>query len=255
VSRDHNLRRKPAVTIDEIRPELMRISRRGLLSGGLSLGSLALLTGCDLSTHSGVDSALWTMMHFNDRVQAALFSRATLAKTYPASAVTKPFRFNAFYEDWQVRETPPDWRLELSGLIVDKAPWTVDRLRSLPQEVQVTRHICIEGWSQIGQWSGVPLLAFLRRIGADLSARYVAFKCFDGYSTSIDMPSALHPQTILTLDFLGKPLTPEWGAPVRLRIPIKLGFKSAKNISAISVTNTYPGGYWEDQGYNWFSGS
>jgi DMSO/TMAO reductase YedYZ molybdopterin-dependent catalytic subunit len=255
VSRDHNLRRKPAVTIDEIRPELMRISRRGLLSGGLSLGSLALLTGCDLSTHSGVDSALWTMMHFNDRVQAALFSRATLAKTYPASAVTKPFRFNAFYEDWQVRETPPDWRLELSGLIVDKAPWTVDRLRSLPQEVQVTRHICIEGWSQIGQWSGVPLLAFLRRIEADLSARYVAFKCFDGYSTSIDMPSALHPQTILTLDFLGKPLTLEWGAPVRLRIPIKLGFKSAKNISAISVTNTYPGGYWEDQGYNWFSGS
>jgi DMSO/TMAO reductase YedYZ molybdopterin-dependent catalytic subunit len=83
----------------------------------------------------------------------------------------------------------------------------------------------------------------------------VSFKCFDGYSTSIDMPSALHPQTILALDFLEKPLAPEWGAPVRLRIPTKLGFKSAKNIQAISVTNTYSGGYWEDQGYNWFSGS
>ena len=255
MSRPHTLRTKPAVTADEIRPELTRIGRRGMLARGLSLGGLALLTGCDLSTHSGVDSALWAMMRFDDWVQAGLFSRTHLAHTYPASAVTEPFRFNAFYEEWQVRETPSDWRLEVSGLIDDKAPWTIDRLRALPLETQVTRHICIEGWSQIGQWSGVPLHAFLQRIGADLKARYVAFKCFDGYSTSIDMPSALHPQTILALDFLGKPLTPEWGAPVRLRIPTKLGFKSAKNISAISVTNTYPGGYWEDQGYNWFSGS
>jgi DMSO/TMAO reductase YedYZ molybdopterin-dependent catalytic subunit len=255
VSGEREPRRKPAVTMDEIRPELVRINRRGLVSRGLSLGSLALLTGCDLSTHSGVDAALWAMMHFDDRVQAGLFSPTRLAKTYPVSAVTRPFRFNAYYEEWQVRETPSDWRLELSGLVDDKAPWMIDQLRALPRRTQVTRHICIEGWSQIGEWSGVPLHAFLRRIGADLTARYVAFKCFDGYSTSIDMPSALHPQTILALDFLGKPLTPEWGAPVRLRIPTKLGFKSAKNIGAISVTNTYPGGYWEDQGYNWFSGS
>jgi DMSO/TMAO reductase YedYZ molybdopterin-dependent catalytic subunit len=248
-------RKKAAVTVGEIRPELIRISRRLMLKRGLLLGSLALLTGCDLSTHSGVDAALWAMMRFDDRAQAALFSRTRLAQTYPASAVTKPFRFNAYYEEWQVRETPPEWRLELSGLIADKAAWTIDKLRALPKEGQVTRHICIEGWSQIGQWSGVPLHIFLQRIGADLNARYVSFKCFDGYSTSIDMPSALHPQTILALDFLDEPLAPEWGAPVRLRIPTKLGFKSAKNIQAISVTNTYPGGYWEDQGYNWFSGS
>ena len=248
-------RRRAAVTLDEIRPELIRISRRGLVTRGLSLGGLALLSGCDLSTHAGVDEALWRVMRFDDRVQAGLFSRERLAKTFPVSAVTRPFRFNAYYEEYQVRETPADWRLELAGLIQDKAPWTIDRLRALPRESQVTRHICIEGWSQIGQWSGVPLHAFLRRIGADLKARYVGFKCFDGYSTSMDMPSALHPQTILTLDFLGKPLTPEWGAPVRLRIPTKLGFKSAKNISAVTVTNTNPGGYWEDQGYNWFSGS
>jgi len=91
-----------------------------------------------------------------------------------------------------------------------------------------------------------------RLLGLSLVA---TVKCFDGYSTSIDMPSALHPQTILALDFLDKPLAPEWGTPVRLRIPTKLGFKSAKDIQAISVTNTYPGGYWEDQGHNWFSGS
>jgi DMSO/TMAO reductase YedYZ molybdopterin-dependent catalytic subunit len=83
----------------------------------------------------------------------------------------------------------------------------------------------------------------------------VSSKCYDGYSTSIDMPSALHLQTILAFDFVDKPLRAEWGAPVRLRIPTKLGFKSAKNVQAISVTNTYPGGYWEDQGYDGFSGS
>jgi DMSO/TMAO reductase YedYZ molybdopterin-dependent catalytic subunit len=92
-------------------------------------------------------------------------------------------------------------------------------------------------------------------VGADLRARYVAFDCLDDYSSSIDMASALHPQTILAVDFEQAPLTPPWGAPLRLRIPTKLGFKNPKYIGAITVTNTYPGGYWEDQGYDWFSGS
>jgi DMSO/TMAO reductase YedYZ molybdopterin-dependent catalytic subunit len=248
-------RTAPAVTGDEIRPELARLGRRNVLLRGLTLGSLGLVTGCDLSTHSGVDAALWAMMRFNDRVQAALFSSNRLAETYPASAITDPFRFNAFYQEWQVRDVPEGWQLAATGLVADKTPWTVDRLRALPQAGQITRHICIEGWSQVGQWSGVPLGDFLRHIGADLSARYVGFTCFDDYSTSIDMPSALQPQTILALDFLGKPLAPEWGAPVRLRIPTKLGFKSAKSVQAITVTNTNPGGYWEKEGYNWFSGS
>jgi DMSO/TMAO reductase YedYZ molybdopterin-dependent catalytic subunit len=149
---------------------------------------------------------------------------------------------------------PVDWRFEVSGLVSDKAPWTVERLRALPQEEQITRHICIEGWSQIGQWSGVPLRVFLRRVGADLHASYVAFTCFDGYSTSLDMASALHPQTILALDFEQQALAPQWGSPLRLRIPIKLGFKSAKNLQSIEVTNTFPSGFWEKQGYDWFSG-
>jgi DMSO/TMAO reductase YedYZ molybdopterin-dependent catalytic subunit len=248
-------RKRPAVTADDIGPELAQLHRRGFLKCALSLGSLALLTGCDLSTHSGVDAALWAMLRFNDRVQAALFSPSRLAKTYPASAITKPFRFNAYYPEWQVLSVPAQWRLDVSGRVSDKTSWTLAQLLALPQENQITRHICVEGWSQIGQWSGVPLHVFLRRIGADLHARYVAFKCFDGYSTSLDMASALHPQTILAVDFERAPLTPEWGAPLRLRIPTKLGFKSAKNLQAIEVTNTYPGGYWEDQGYDWFSGS
>jgi len=244
-----------AVTAEEIRPELVQLGRRNALLRGLTLGSLGLLTGCDLSTHSGVDAALWAMLRFNDRVQAALFSRTRLAKTYPASAVTSPFRFNAYYEEWQVRDVPENWELKLAGRVADKKVWTLDTLRALPQVEQITRHICIEGWSQIGQWRGVKLSDLLQRAGADLRASYVGFTCFDGYSTSIDMPSALHPQTILAIDFANAPLTPEWGAPVRLRIPTKLGFKSAKNLEAITVSNTNPGGYWEKQGYNWFSGS
>ena len=248
-------RKRPAVTANDIAPELAQLRRRGFLKGALSLGSLALLSGADLSTYSGVNAGLRAMLRFDDRVQAALFSPSRLAETYPASAITRPFRFNAYYPEWEVRTVPPHWRLEVSGRVADKTPWTLEQLLALPQESQITRHICIEGWSQIGQWSGVPLHVFLRRIGADLRARYVAFKCFDGYSTSIDMPSALQPQTILAVDFERAPLTPEWGAPLRLRIPTKLGFKSAKNLQAIEVTNTYPGGYWENQGYDWFSGS
>ena len=243
------------IGFSDIKPELDRLRRRGLLRGSLSLGGLALLTGCDLSTHSGVDAALWAMLRFNDRIQAMLFSPNRMAETYPASAITKPFRFNAYYPEWQVRSVDlADWHLEVAGLVSDKTPWTVERLRALPQQGQITRHICIEGWSQVGQWSGVPLHTFLRGVGADLRAHYVAFNCFDGYSTSLDMASALHPQTILALDFDQQALTPEWGSPLRLRIPIKLGFKSAKNLQSIEVTNTFPGGFWEKQGYDWFSG-
>jgi DMSO/TMAO reductase YedYZ molybdopterin-dependent catalytic subunit len=250
----NGLRRLPVVKIQDIRPELGRLQRRAFLRNALSLGGVALLTGCDMSTNSGVDAALKSILRFDDKVQAALFSSRRLAQTYPPSAVTRPFRFNAYYAQWQVRGIPDDWRLEVAGAVSEKISWTIPALRALAQAEQITRHICIEGWSQIGRWSGVPLRAFLLRIGADLRAPFVSFRCFDGYSTSIDMASALHPQTILALDFDGQPLTPEWGAPVRLRIPTKLGFKSAKNLQAIEVTHIFPGGYWENQGYDWFSG-
>ncbi len=101
--------------------------RRRLLRNGLSLGSLALLTGCDLSTHSGVDAALWAMLRFYDPVQAALFNPQRLAETYRASAITRPFRFNAYYPIWEVRMVPENWRLAVTGLVADKTPWTVDR--------------------------------------------------------------------------------------------------------------------------------
>ena len=237
--------------------QLHRLERRHLLRGGLSLGALSLLSGCDLSTHDGlIDRALWAMLRVNDRIQAALFDPDRLAETFSPAQITRPFKFNAYYPASQVRTVDAStWKLEVDGRVDDDTPWDLARLRKLPQESQITRHICVEGWSQIGQWSGVPLHVFLRAIGADLRARYVGFQCFDDYSSSIDMASALHPQTILALDFEATPLSPPWGAPLRLRIPTKLGFKNPKYLSAITVTNDNPGGYWEDQGYNWFSGS
>ncbi|MGH6680905.1 MAG: hypothetical protein ACREDL_18705 [Bradyrhizobium sp.] len=140
-------RTKPAVSMADIKPELKRVCRRGFLRNVLSLGGLTTLTGCDLSTHSGVDAALEAILRFDDTVQAALFNPHHLAKTYPASAITRPFRFNAYYAEWQVRPVPDNWVLKIAGLVPDRRPWTLSALMALPQQEQVTRHICIEGWS------------------------------------------------------------------------------------------------------------
>jgi DMSO/TMAO reductase YedYZ molybdopterin-dependent catalytic subunit len=145
-------------------------------------------------------------------------------------------------------------RLKVGGLVEHREPWTLERLYGLPQTSQITRHVCIEGWSAIGQWSGVKFSDFLARVGADRRARYVAFRCADDYSTSIDMATALHPQTLLALRFRHAVLPRKYGFPMKLRVPTKLGFKNPKHIMAINVTNDFPGGFWEKYGYNWFSG-
>ncbi len=236
-----------------------RLNRRALLGRSLAFGAADSLTGCDydnLKHPDLADRALTAMSRWNDEVQAALFDPHTLAPTFPASAITRPPRFNAFYGiDQAPRVDLATWRLGLTGRIGDKRPWRLAELRALPQESQITRLVCVEGWRVVGQWGGVPLGHFLRRVNADLKARYVSFHCADGYYESIDMASALHPQTILALDFLGAPLTAPFGAPVRLRIPTKLGYKNPKSIVALGVTNTFPSGYWVRQGYNWFGGS
>ncbi len=244
-----------AILNDAIR-SVREPSRRAFLQRTLTLGGLSLLTGCSISDNASVESALMKVSEFNDRVQGVLFDPNRLAPTYPDSMITRPFPFNAFYGEDEVKEVDGNaWRLELSGLVMDKKPWSLAQLRNLPQTDQVTRHICVEGWSAIGKWGGVPFAHFLKRIGADLSAKYVGFKCADDYYTSIDMATALHPQTLMALTYDGEELPPKYGYPMKLRMPTKLGYKNPKHIQAMFVTNTYPGGYWEDQGYNWFGGS
>ncbi|CAM3480382.1 MULTISPECIES: molybdopterin-dependent oxidoreductase [Yersinia] len=258
------IRVNPAVDGDEVVKEVTRIlakgldsaSRRRFLNQGLTLGGAMLLTGCDFDSDAQIDSQLMRISRFNDRVQGWLFNPKNLAPVYPESMITRPFPFNAYYSQDQIRQVNGEsFRLEISGLVDNKHPWSLPELYAMAQVTQVTRHICVEGWSAIGKWGGIPFSHLLRLIGADLNAKYVGFKCADDYYTSIDMPTALHPQTQLTLTYDGKILPAEYGFPMKLRMPTKLGYKNPKYIQSIFVTNTYPGGFWEDQGYNWFGGS
>ena len=241
--------------LEENKKLIEEIDRRKLLRGAVSLGALSMLTGCDVTDRSAVQSVLQAVSSFNDGVQAFLFRPNHMAPTFSEAEVVKPPRFNAYYEITEVKPVDVgNWKLELAGLIQDKRPWTAQQINDLPEQELIVRHICVEGWDYIGQWSGVNLRQFLERVGADLTAKYVAFRCADDYTGSIDMPTALHRQTILATKYAKEPITDPFGFPLRLRTALKLGFKQPKWITAIEVTNEYPGGYWEDQGFNWFSG-
>ncbi len=245
-----------ASIVKDAQKELGSSSRRLFGKRVLTLGGLALLSGCDVSNDKSVDTLLRKMSSFNDDAQALLFDPRKLAPTYPDSMITRPFPFNAFYDIDQVPDVDAQaYRLELKGLVKGKRIWTLAELNALPQRSQVTRHICIEGWSAIGKWGGVRFSDFLSMVGADTTAKYVALHCADNYWTSIDMPTALHTQTLLTLTYDGQTLPAKYGFPMKLRMPTKLGYKNPKHIVAITVTNEFPGGYWENQGYNWFGGS
>ena len=232
------------------------LERRRLLRGGLSLGALTMLTGCDISDGDAVQRALAAVSRWNDRVQAALFSGRRLAPEFDEKLAVKNFRYNAWYPADKAPKLDADtYRLQLAGLIATKKPWTVQELYALPQATQVTRHVCVEGWNMIGKWTGTPLHVFLDRVGADTSARYVGYECADGYYEGMDMATALHPQTFMAFKLSDEILPQKYGYPFKLRIPTKLGFKNPKWVTTIFVTNTQPHGFWPDRGYNWFSGS
>lgn len=244
-----------ASALDLHRPLIRSLERRGLLRGGLTLGSLVMLTGCDAKRPESVEAALLAISRLNDKVQALLFNPNKLAPTYPASMILRPPKFNAYYDITKVKPVNgTTWRLEVAGLVQDKRSWTLEDLQALPQRSIVIKHICVEGWSYIGGWTGVPLRTFLEHVGADLRAKYVAFKTADNYPSSIDMASALHPQTLLALQYGGQTLADPFGFPMRLRTAVKLGYKNPKWVTAIEVTNTYTGGFWEKTGFPWFAG-
>jgi DMSO/TMAO reductase YedYZ molybdopterin-dependent catalytic subunit len=231
------------------------IDRRKILRGTLSLGALTMLTGCDVTNRDAVQGLLRAVSSLNDGVQALLFRPGHLAPTFSESEVVRPPRFNAYYDIEDVK--PVDvtgWKLELAGLIKDKRAWSAQQIYQLPEQEMIIRHVCVEGWDYIGQWSGVNLRQFLERVGADLTAKYVAFKCADDYTESLDMATALHPQTMLATKYAREPITDPFGFPLRLRTATKLGYKNAKWITAIEVTNAFSPTYWSERGFNWFSG-
>jgi DMSO/TMAO reductase YedYZ molybdopterin-dependent catalytic subunit len=184
------------------------------LRNATSLGALALLTGCDIVNARSAERALGIVSQFNDWVQARLFNPNRLAETYSEEAITRPFRFNGNYAEEAAPDIDEDnYKLIVDGLVDSKRSWTLSELYALPQETQITRLVCVEGWSAIGKWTGAPLRDFLKRIGADVTAKYVHFACAEGYWVSIDMPSALHPQTQMTFKFDAQILPPNSAFP------------------------------------------
>ncbi len=229
--------------------------RRFFLRGAASLGALTFLTGCDINDSFSAESVLRKISEFNDGAQALLFSQSKLAPTYPESAITKDFPFNAYYTEDEAPEVDGKaYKLIVGGMVENKKTWTLYELYALPQERQITRHVCVEGWSAIGSWTGARLSDFLKHIGADTRAKYVWFRCAEGYSNTIDMATAMHPQTQMTFKYGNEILPVKYGFPMKIRIPTKLGFKNPKHVMEMHVTNKDLGGYWEDKGYNWFSG-
>lgn len=236
---------------NQARVPLYSVSRRNIIK----LSPLVLLAGCDLTPSGSTESFLTSFQKFNDWIQSKVFDPEKLAREYSQADVTpeEEFRVNDYDTD-----TPPidlqNWTLKVGGRVGKPGEYSLEQIAALPKRVMNTRHCCVEGWSIIPRWGGTPLRDFLNLVAADTNARYVSVKCGDDYYTGYDMPSALHPQTLLCYEAYSKPLSLEHGAPVRITMPTKLGYKSAKWISSLEITNTKPGGYWEDQGYEWFAG-
>ena len=193
---------------------------------------------------------------FSDWDSAKLFRTGHLAPTFDDSDLTPFEKFPINDYDVDDPEVELDnWTLTVSGAVQKPGDYKLDAIQRLPKIVRNTRHVCVEGWDVIGRFGGARLSDFLNMIGADTSARYVYVECADDYYESIDMATALHPQSMLCYEMYDRPLTREHGAPLRLTIPTKIGYKQAKYLTDLKVTNVLQKvGYWEDQGYSEFYG-
>ena len=192
----------------------------------------------------------------SDWASAALFRTHHLAQTFADSDLTPFSKFPI--NDYNVDDPGVDfqkWNLTVTGAVQKPGDYTLAQVQNLPKISQNTRHVCVEGWDVIGRFAGARLSDFLKLIGADTSARFVMVECADDYYESLDMQTALHPQTLLCYEMYDQPLTREHGAPLRLTIPTKIGYKQAKYLTDLKVTNVLDKvGYWEDQGYSYFYG-
>ena len=193
----------------------------------------------------------------SDTAATALFRSSQLAPTFDRREVTPLERFPLnSYLTHDPDVDLDEWHLEVSGLVASPRLLHAGGFQQLPQVVQNTRHICVEGWDAIGNFGGVRSPTFLELVGADRSAAFIEVSCADDYYESVDMASARHPQSLLCHEMYGRPLSREHGAPLRLVMPTKLGYKQAKYVTELKVTNVLPArrGYWEDQGYSWHGG-
>jgi DMSO/TMAO reductase YedYZ molybdopterin-dependent catalytic subunit len=181
-----------------------------------------------------------------------LFRRHHLATTFSDSQLTPLDKFYVNTYDVDDPEVDLDhWTLKVGGAAQKAGDYTLANIQALPKFTQNTRHVCVEGWDAIGRFGGARLSDFLRMVGADTTARFITVRCADDYYESLDMPTALHPQSLLCYEMYDQPLTREHGAPLRLSIPTKIGYKQAKYVISLNVTSVLTKvGYWEDQGYS-----
>jgi DMSO/TMAO reductase YedYZ molybdopterin-dependent catalytic subunit len=247
------------------------------LAAGSSLPGV--LAGCDrLASSDAFNETLRNAQFLSRRAQALLTGRDALAQEFTEFDVADEFRSNgtAMPDSRLYRELLAcqfaAWRLRVGGLVARPADFSLADLRAMPPRTQITRHDCVEGWSVIGKWTGVPLRDVLARVQPLPAARYLVFYCADPmdgsdveapastYYESIDLLEAVHPQTILAYGLNDEPLPVKNGAPLRLRVERQLGYKQAKYLMRIDVVERLDdirggkGGYWEDQGYEWYAG-
>ncbi|MFZ0734795.1 MAG: molybdopterin-dependent oxidoreductase [Candidatus Sulfotelmatobacter sp.] len=202
------------------------------------------------------ESLLKKGLGFSDWASARLFRRGHLAPTFADSELTPFEKFPI--NDYDVDDPGvvfENWSLTVSGAVQKPGDYKLAQIQTLPRVRQNTRHVCVEGWDVIGRFGGARLSDFLTMIGADTTAKFITVTCADDYYESLDMATALHPQTLLCYEMYDQPLTREHGAPVRLNIPTKIGYKQAKYLTDLKVTNVLGKvGYWEDQGYSGYYG-
>jgi DMSO/TMAO reductase YedYZ molybdopterin-dependent catalytic subunit len=271
------LKKTQKTRVAPMKNQSLDLSRRKLLLGALQAAGLVLFSGCEkmfngLQQNSKFLSLLESAEGANRRLQKFLTGRNKLAQEFTEKDISRYFKPNGnppplamdYMADaasqWQ------SWRLEVSGLVQQPHSFSLTELKSMPARTQITRHDCVEGWSAIGKWKGVRLEEIMRRVQPQPRAKYVVFHCMDTdsdgthYYESIDLEDAVHPQTILAYEMNDAPLPVEHGAPLRLRVENQLGYKMAKYIRAIEFVADLKniqqgkGGYWEDQGYEWYAG-
>ena len=249
------------------------MERRGFLKGTLGAASLVTLAGCDNLTQSNwFPSILSKAEKLTERVQRAVTPTNALAREYGDADISTVFPANGNTdpgtEDYaeHVAKNFSEWTVEVGGLVQTPMSWSLAALKELPARVQVTRHDCVEGWSAIGKWTGVPLGDLMHTVQPLPNAKFAVFHCADvdnegvAYYESMALADCYHPQTILAYELNGKPLDVPHGAPVRLRFERQLGYKQAKYVMKVELVETLSGiaggkgGYWEDEGYEWYAG-
>ena len=250
-------------------------ARRRFLARTLGAAGTLFLGGCERLSHSDwFPKVLGIGEKVSDAVAHAVTSRKSMAQEFAEADRSPTFRSNGTGEpdsdDYRALAAGAfaDYRLEVGGLVAQPASYSLAELRALPSRTQITRHDCVEGWSAIGKWKGARLAALLEAVRPKPEARYVMFHCADPmaedgtspYYESIDLEDAFHPQTILAYELNDAVLPIANGAPIRLRVERQLGYKHAKYVMRIELVERFDriaggkGGYWEDQGYQWYAG-